>query len=114
MNAQEFLLNLEAIPHLLELARQQDELRRYPVQNTLRRQYREQGRPFLYSMPMRHQYRCPLCEEQKTDILHELEDPRSGAKMEFPQLVLHQAQSHDAPPAEELASFLLECLQETE
>ena len=114
MNAQEFLLNLEAIPHLLELARLQDELRRYQVQNTLRRQYREEGRPFLYAMPMRHQYHCPLCDEQKTDILYELEDPRSGAKMEFPQLVLHQADSHDTLPAEELTAFLEECLQETE
>ncbi len=112
MNAEEFLASLDQIPHLLELARREDDLRRYQIQMGLRRQCRQESRPFLYSMPMRHLYHCLLCGQQGTDILHELEDPRRKTKIEFPELVLHQARFHDTPPGKELASFLEDCLKE--
>ncbi len=114
MNAKEFLAFLDEIPRLLDLARRQDDLRRYQVQDGLRRQCRKEGRPFLYSMPMRHLYTCPVCGRQATDILHELEDPRNGRKIEFLEVVLHQAQAHDIPPEQELAAFLEACLKEIE
>ncbi|MEW6093948.1 MAG: hypothetical protein AB1531_08300, partial [Chloroflexota bacterium] len=113
MTAQEFLAYLDQIPHLLDLARQQDEIFRYRVQDEMRRQHREEGRPFLYSMPMRHLYRCPLCEMETTDIFHELEDPRRESKFRFSEIVLHQAAVHAVPPEADLAAFLEMCLKET-
>jgi hypothetical protein len=113
MNAEEFLASLDQIPHLLDLARQQDDIFRFRVQGELRQQYRQEGRPFLYAMPMRHLYRCPLCDAEATDILHELEDPRRGSKFEFSEIVLHQASVHDVPPKEDLAEFLEKRLEET-
>ncbi len=113
MNAEEFLARLERIPHLLDLARQQDEIYRYRVQDDLRRQHREEGRPFLYSMPMRHLYSCPVCDQQATDILHELEDPRRQSKFKFSEIVLHKARVHNIPPKEDLVEFLAKCLEET-
>jgi hypothetical protein len=114
VNAKEFLAFLDKIPRLLDLARQQDNLRRYQVQDDLRQQCRAEGRPFLYSMPMRHLYTCPVCGRQATDILHELEYPRNGRKIEFLEVVLHQAQAHDIPPEHELAASLEVCLKEIE
>jgi hypothetical protein len=112
MNAEEFLSCLDRIPHLLDLARRQDALQRYQVQKTLRQQHRQDKRPFLYSMPMRHLYHCPLCRKQDTDILHELEDPRRPATIEFPELTLHQSRAHGTPPDDELAAFVDACLKE--
>lgn len=113
MTAKEFLARLDQIPRLLELAIRQDNLRRYDVQEKLRRQYRAEGRSFLYSMPMRHLYTCPVCGRQATDILHELEDPRRGEKVAFLEVVLHQAQAHDIPPGDDVAAFLAACLEKT-
>ncbi|KAF0106617.1 MAG: hypothetical protein FD146_2416 [Anaerolineaceae bacterium] len=112
MNAEEFLFRLDQIPHLLDLARQQDALQCYQVQKTLRQQRRQEKRPFLYSMPMRHLYHCPLCGKRDTDILHELEDPRRNAQIKFLELVIHQARDHDTPPDDELAAFVDACLKE--
>lgn len=114
MTAQEFLSRLERLPRLLDLALARDELRRYQVQDELRVQCRDEGRPFLYSMPMRHLYTCPVCGRQATDILHELEDPRRGRKIEFLDVVLHQALEHHMPPPDDVADFLAACLEETE
>lgn len=105
MNAQEFLARLAEIPHLLEMAIQQDNLHRYQLQDGLRQQYRQQGCAFLYSMPMRHLYRCPTCGAQGTDILHELEDPGRGIKVEFLEPELHQMRAHAVPPEDELVDF---------
>ncbi len=112
MNASEFLVALGKIPHLLDLARQQDDMLRYQAQKTLREQHRRLGQPFLYSMPMRHLYTCPLCGHQGTDILHELEDPSHGTSLKFVELVLHQAQAHAVPPEEDLSTFLAACLEQ--
>lgn len=114
MTAHEFLSRLECLPDLLALARQQAEINYYPIQEKLRAQCRMDGRPFHYSMPMRHFYACPVCGRQATDILHELEDPRRGRKIGFPEVVLHRAQAHDIPPGDDLADFLAACLEETE
>jgi hypothetical protein len=114
MTAEQFLSLLAKIPHLLELAMQQDGLRRYEIQKQMRAQFRAEGRPFLYSMPMRHFCSCPDCGWQTTDILHELEDPRRGRKIVFSEIVLHQAQAHAAPPCSDLVGFLEACLKEVE
>jgi hypothetical protein len=109
MTADEFLTLMDRIPHLLVLARQLDDLHRYQAQDALREQHRREGRPFLYSMPMRHLYRCQSCGKQDTDILHELENPRNQLKIKIPELVLHQAQFHGTPPGKDLADFLQDC-----
>jgi len=110
MDARQFLVLLAQIPHLLDQARQQGGLDRYAIQKSLREQHRRAGLPFLYSMPMRHLVRCPQCAYSETDVLHELEDPRRGMKMEFTQLLLHRAEAHALPADDDLAEFLAGCL----
>jgi len=112
MTAGEFLARLDQVPHLFELARARDDLRRYQVQEALRRQCRREGRAFLYSMPMRRLYTCPVCGKQGTDILHVLEDPRRNCKTTFFEGTLHKAQAHDTPPEKELSSFLEACREQ--
>lgn len=111
MNARQFLDLLNQIPHLLDQARQQGGLNRYAIQISLREQHRQAGLPFLYSMPMRHQVLCQQCAYSETDVLHELEDPRRGMKMEFTQLLLHRAEAHAEPADDTLADFLAGCLE---
>ncbi len=112
MNAQEFLDHLARLPDLLTIARQQTEMNYYLVQDQLRVQYRQEGKPFLYSMPMRHLYFCPVCGQRSTDILHELEDPRRQVRHQFGEGTLHKARAHGVPPEEDTAAFLLSCTEE--
>lgn len=112
MNASEFLDRLARLPDLLALARQQAEFGYYPIQERMRQQSRAAGKPFHYSMPMRHFYTCSLCGQRATDILHELEDPRRQAVHLFGEEMLHAVRLHDAPPDEETALFLKSCTEE--
>ncbi len=112
MTALDFLKHLSAIPHLLDLAVQQDPMRRYQVQDQMRQQMRLEKRVFFYSMPMRHLYRCPQCGARGTDVLNELEDPRSEKCMGISQVYLHEAEAHATPPDEALAAFMLACNRE--
>lgn len=114
MNAREFIERLERLPDLLAAARRQAKMNYYPIQEELRAQCRREGKPFLYSMPMRHMYTCGVCAQKSTDILRELEDPRRQARHRFPEEMLHQARLHDIPPDEETAGFLLACTEEVQ
>jgi hypothetical protein len=113
MNAQEFLSRLDRLPDLLAHARQQAKINYYPIQKELREQCRKDGKPFLYSMPMRHLYVCSICKQQYTDVLRELEDPRRQAKHPFDEEMLHQVRVHGVPPDDETAAFLLSCSEES-
>ena len=113
MNAQEFLDRLARLPDLLAIARQQVKMDYYPIQNQLREQGRQDGKPFHYSMPMRHLYTCSTCGHRNTDVRHELEDPRRQAVHKFEEEMLHLARVHGIPPDEETAAFLLQCTEES-
>ncbi|MBN2387436.1 MAG: hypothetical protein JXB85_10475 [Anaerolineales bacterium] len=107
MDTREFLQALAKIPNLLELARQDQDTHSYLLQKRMRTQYRQEGRPFLYSMPMRHLVRCELCGQQQTAVQHEVEDPARGVKVAFSELDLHRARFHDVPLPTVLVDFLV-------
>lgn len=114
MTAQEFLALLERVPKLLRLANQQQKNGDvYGLQDELRRECREKGQPFLYSMPYRHIEVCPYCGRKDMAIKHELEDSRRGEKITFGEIVPHAAQAHNVPPPDDVAAFLAACFEDT-
>ena len=112
----ELLIRLDRLPDLLKLARVQKgaAINLYPVQETLRQEYRARKQPFMWSMPYRHLYSCPECGEMKTEVLFELEDPGrvdeqgNPVVARFTALALHQARVHQVALPEEVTRFLMD------
>ena len=111
MDPNEFTQSLAKIPDLLAIAKEQEPVFYYERQESLRQEYRKDGKPFLYSMPMRHLSLCQDCDFQSTDIAYSLEDPRSQKQIEFNEGTLHRIKEHGEPPSDELAEVLLNCLE---
>ena len=74
-----YLLTIfDALPDLLVMAGERlrapgDDI--YAIQDSLREEYRRQGKPFKWSMPFRHLYQCPTCGNSSTAIQYVLENP---------------------------------------
>ena len=77
MDTTDLLYIFDSLPDLLAIAREQATVpgvNLYDIQDTLREEYRRQGKPFKWSMPYRHLYQCPTCGNSSTAIQYELEN----------------------------------------
>ncbi len=110
------LEKFERVPHLLELARREEEQSggdRYAIMERLAQEHRKQQRPFLLAMPMRHFEHCASGEHQVGSIDYELIFPQGrglfGARersVKFSESELHEVREHFAPFSPELAELL--------
>jgi hypothetical protein len=110
------LEKFERVPHLLELGRREAEQSggdRYAIMKRLAQEHREQQRPFLLSMPMRHMESCDSREHRFGAVSYELVVPQGrglfGARersVKFSERVLHEVREHFAPFTPELAKLI--------
>ena len=52
----------------------------YERQDALIQQCRDEGRPFLAIMPLRHMFRCDVCGVQQGEAILHFEEPRRAGK----------------------------------
>lgn len=96
-----------ALPDLFDLAIHLNSTNRYQIQDELREQYREQGTPYRWSMPLRSFGFCRQCNEKFTQIIYELEHPQLKIAARTSASHLHAIRQHGAPLDAELKRFLI-------
>jgi hypothetical protein len=110
------LEKFDRVPHLLELARSEAERSggdRYAIMERLAREHRQQERPFLLAMPMRHFESCDSGEHRFGAVDYELVFPQGrgllGPKersVKFSEFDLHQVREHFHPFPPRVADLL--------
>jgi hypothetical protein len=108
------LCTFDDLPDLLTFARQQTPAAGdvYKLQNMLRDEYRRQGLPFKWTMPLRHLYQCDACHHTAPEILYALEnpmprDPRYPMRiLKILESEIHQIREHGLLLKDEYRSFL--------
>ena len=93
-NKPNYLEIFDALPDLLQLAREQCPENLYPFQDELREQYRADGIAFRWSMPMRHYGICRKCDQKFTHILYQLENPQQDTSAATTSTHLHAVREH--------------------
>jgi hypothetical protein len=110
-----YLHIFDALPDLLIMAKEQTPPagNLYKMQALLREDYRRQGLPFKWSMPLRHTYHCSICNHIAPEILYEVENPHPHVARYGPRLIklleseIHWLRYHDGYLKEEYSSFLV-------
>ena len=91
----------------------------YEIQDGLREEYRQEGKPFKGSMLYRHIDRCSQCDYHNTAIQHQLENPqinddRSPLRVVVVwEIAIHEMREHGESMPPELRDFLTQIRQQT-
>src|SRR5687768_17395896 len=103
---EKYLRLFYSLPDLLTLAIEQNPTDRYKVQDELREEYRGEGLPFRWSMPLRHLGHCRKCKEQFTEVIYHLENPSLGISAGTNASHIHAVEKHGVEMDAKIREFL--------
>ena len=104
----------DAMPDLLALATAEAKAAQgyaYDIQDRLAEEHRQQGVPFIYSMPYRSLTDCPRCNWTTTRIVHQMENPAAADepchhRVDVENSVVHLVRQHGGQFPASATAFL--------